>query len=457
MTKGEIPENLIVPLPESWNNADYFDNDILRSSKLPCLVELKGCKIKELAKKYAPFIYFHKCEEYFPCDPTEFFKQSELRYRTKDILLENVKLVDIFSGTIPNELNCHKRFSDRGLFKERNGFYLALKDGNNKFIFGINPKSWTNQVPPVYFSFHLAEQNHFIITYWFFYAYNDFINNHEGDWEGIDLKFQAIKEDGNLKYVLDGLFYHAHNNKKEFKEPSNFYCKWNRPLVFVATGSHASKKGSPSLLKKSNGQPCKAKVQSERAVEEFGKAKENEEFNLNLKIEELLSDLEILFSGDQDLSDSSSIADLMRSKKKLDQALIKMKKILKLDDFKKITSLSKFENILMNDLKNLSPNSYSKLKNILSCGTSETKGIRERIGAKYCWDSSKNLQALTKKVEWVKFGGLWGKLGKMKCTSGPFSPYHKFEEVSCSNIDENILCEYPIVLFPEWFDDDSET
>lgn len=77
-----------------------------------------------------------------------------------------------------------------------------------------------------------------VIQYWFCYYYDDWVNQHEGDWEGVSIFLRRAGND----YVGVGASYNAHETGKrrhwsqvEKSDEGNTH-----PLVFVAAGSHAS-------------------------------------------------------------------------------------------------------------------------------------------------------------------------------------------------------------------------
>jgi hypothetical protein len=71
------------------------------------------------------------------------------------------------------------------------------------------------------------------LTYWFFYAFNDGTNNHEGDWERVTIRF---RQDGNPSDMLFSA--HTHTRRVAWKDvekdPST-----GQPVVYVSKGSHA--------------------------------------------------------------------------------------------------------------------------------------------------------------------------------------------------------------------------
>jgi hypothetical protein len=79
------------------------------------------------------------------------------------------------------------------------------------------------------------------LQYWFFYYFNDWNNTHEGDWEYIQLVFEASNASEALSRRPSRIGYSQHaggewadwNSKKLGREG-------DRPVVYVAKGSHAN-------------------------------------------------------------------------------------------------------------------------------------------------------------------------------------------------------------------------
>jgi hypothetical protein len=81
-----------------------------------------------------------------------------------------------------------------------------------------------------------ARDDDLAIQYWFCYFYDDWANQHEGDWEGICIFLRHDEK----KYRAVGASYYAHETGKrrhwaEVERESD-----DHPRVFVAAGSHAS-------------------------------------------------------------------------------------------------------------------------------------------------------------------------------------------------------------------------
>ncbi|MBM3127904.1 MAG: hypothetical protein FJ009_04620 [Chloroflexi bacterium] len=74
------------------------------------------------------------------------------------------------------------------------------------------------------------------IQYWFCYFYDDWANQHEGDWEGICV---FLRRDG-AEYTPVGASYYAHETgtRRHWAEVEK--AEGDHPRVYVAAGSHAS-------------------------------------------------------------------------------------------------------------------------------------------------------------------------------------------------------------------------
>ncbi|HEY4721259.1 MAG TPA: hypothetical protein VII92_05400, partial [Anaerolineae bacterium] len=76
------------------------------------------------------------------------------------------------------------------------------------------------------------------IQYWFCYYYDDWANQHEGDWEGICLFLRR----GAAGYEALGASYYEHEGgiRRHWPEVNRSITGGTHPLVYVAAGSHAS-------------------------------------------------------------------------------------------------------------------------------------------------------------------------------------------------------------------------
>ncbi len=93
--------------------------------------------------------------------------------------------------------------------------------------------------------YRMARQGDYLnLQYWFLYAYNDWaatfggLNDHEGDWEGVQLFFRL--EGGRPVEPPAYICYQGHNSRitKPWQHP-DVSLSGDHPNVYVAAGSHA--------------------------------------------------------------------------------------------------------------------------------------------------------------------------------------------------------------------------
>jgi hypothetical protein len=99
------------------------------------------------------------------------------------------------------------------------------------------------QAPPVVYA-HIAREtgsSGLALQYWFFWYFNQFNDLHEGDWEGMQLGFEANSATEALReepYEMI-LFQHAGGERADWDD-SKVQKEGNRPIVYPAAGSHAT-------------------------------------------------------------------------------------------------------------------------------------------------------------------------------------------------------------------------
>ena len=116
---------------------------------------------------------------------------------------------------------------------------------------GCGYEQWARRIskgsePTVYA--HVATDRGFpgklALQYWFFYAFNDFNNTHEGDWEMIQLVFDAgdaaaaLQEDQPAEV---GYSSHEGAERAAWDDDKLQVVDGTHPVVFPAAGSHANK------------------------------------------------------------------------------------------------------------------------------------------------------------------------------------------------------------------------
>ena len=81
------------------------------------------------------------------------------------------------------------------------------------------------------------------LQYWFFYAFNDFNNTHEGDWEMIQLVFDAADAEDAIGEPPVEVGYSSHEGAERaaWDDDKLELVDETHPVVFPAAGSHANK------------------------------------------------------------------------------------------------------------------------------------------------------------------------------------------------------------------------
>ncbi len=93
---------------------------------------------------------------------------------------------------------------------------------------------------------HITKQagvpNKLALQYWFFYAFNDFDNLHEGDWEMIQLNFDAATPEQALAKGPSMIGYSQHEGaeKADWGAAKLQIVNGTHPVVYPASGSHAN-------------------------------------------------------------------------------------------------------------------------------------------------------------------------------------------------------------------------
>jgi hypothetical protein len=88
------------------------------------------------------------------------------------------------------------------------------------------------------------------LQYWFFYPFNDFNNTHEGDWEMIQLVFDAPDAGTALERIPSAVGYSSHEGAERaaWDDDKLEIVDGTHPVVYPASGSHANKFGEALYL-----------------------------------------------------------------------------------------------------------------------------------------------------------------------------------------------------------------
>lgn len=105
-------------------------------------------------------------------------------------------------------------------------------------------RSWNGDRKPTVYARVATDPTHrgkLAVEYWLFYTFNDSTGKHEGDWEKVQVDFNAATPEQALArdpYRVD-LSQHAGGEHSDW-EDRRVARRGTHPLVYVATGSHAN-------------------------------------------------------------------------------------------------------------------------------------------------------------------------------------------------------------------------
>jgi hypothetical protein len=189
-----------------------------------------------LAEKHAPVVRLVQQADDDPCAYGEPFIPTDI-----DLLLDEptvalrgpwnrTDLVEI--GPSANDL------VDR--------FEYHLDFPGNALDPGCDYNRWAQRLTagsePAVYAHVVGEQGQVALQYWFFYPFNDFNNTHEGDWEMIQLVFDAPDASAALGEEPVEVGYSSHEGAERAAwGDAKLELVGPRPVVYPAAGSHANK------------------------------------------------------------------------------------------------------------------------------------------------------------------------------------------------------------------------
>jgi hypothetical protein len=193
---------------------------------------------KALAQRYAPVVRLveqeKECgygEPYSPLDVRVLFGEPTVALRgpweTDDLIRIAPAAADLSRGLYEHHLDFPGNALAPGCGYER---------WNDRVKAGSRPTAYAHVVSDAGHPGRLALQ------YWFFYAFNDFNNKHEGDWEMIQLVFEADDAESALETEPREIGYSQHEGaeRADWTDEKLERVQGTHPVVHVAAGSHAN-------------------------------------------------------------------------------------------------------------------------------------------------------------------------------------------------------------------------
>ncbi len=193
---------------------------------------------EELAEKFAPVVRLK--EQVEPCGPGEPYEPIDV-----DVLLDNVGVA--FRGpwdevnvvkVAPTADDLAQGFPDYHL--DFPGEALSpgctYEEWQQRLTVGSEPTMYARVVNEP------GRPGQLALQYWFFYVFNDFNNKHEGDWEMIQLDFDAANAEDALAATpaLVGYSQHEGAESAEWVDEKLEIVDGTHPVVYPAAGSHAN-------------------------------------------------------------------------------------------------------------------------------------------------------------------------------------------------------------------------
>jgi hypothetical protein len=197
---------------------------------------------QRLAEKYVPITMLRE-QRSPPCDT----KEEQYQPTSVDAVLGNPTV------TLAHELpdgkleDVKKAPTAADIAGKRDGWYLDYEGkvlGDTCVYAKAFKKLLKEGKAPAITYAHIArEPNHggFVLQYWFFWYFNQFNDLHEGDWEGMQLAFEAETAAEALKEEPSEiiLFQHAGGERASW-EDGKVQKEGTHPIVYPAAGSHAT-------------------------------------------------------------------------------------------------------------------------------------------------------------------------------------------------------------------------
>ena len=191
-----------------------------------------------LAEKFAPVVRLVEQEEecgpgepYEPMDVEALFGDSTVALRGPWNALDLVKI-----GPTAEDL--------AGLFEYHLDFPGdALEPGCTYELWARRLTQGSDPAIYAHVASERAAPGKLALQYWFFYPFNDFNNTHEGDWEMIQLAFDADDAADALdeRPVEVGYSSHEGAEKAAWDDDKLEIVGGTHPVVYPAAGSHANK------------------------------------------------------------------------------------------------------------------------------------------------------------------------------------------------------------------------
>jgi hypothetical protein len=212
---------------------------------LPALAKADYADEQALADRYAPVVRLvtqdEECgpgEPYEPIDVDLLFGDDTVALRGPWNATDLVKIGPQASDLV-NRYEYHLDYPGSALNPG-----CGYEKWNRRLTERSSPTVYAHVVTDPHYPGQLSLQ------YWFFYVFNDFNNLHEGDWEMIQLDFDAEDAADALTKTPTAVGYSSHEGAERaaWGDEKLQIADGTHPVVYPAAGSHANKFGHALYL-----------------------------------------------------------------------------------------------------------------------------------------------------------------------------------------------------------------
>lgn len=218
---------------------------------------------QELAEKFAPIVYHSSDESNYPTNVDWFLSKTELWFHDvipvqspqsplplpyspppplspitvpwKVLIIKAPNQDHLVSQHYTGNFGAADTFYSYGTRSKGKHQTFYLKDVAEVYRVGsMNSRDWTT-----YFHAYPNIQGGITIQYWRFYAYNDAVNNHGGDWEGLHMVLDSSHNPNEIVLL-------QHGNLKCLS-PIKFEWEGSHILVFSEGGGHATRSSGEDI------------------------------------------------------------------------------------------------------------------------------------------------------------------------------------------------------------------
>jgi Vacuolar protein sorting-associated protein 62 len=176
----------------------------------------------DLLKKYAPVLYFHPEEKVYPWGIDSMLSNADLKK-----LRNNRKAQMPLSPKALLSNNSDKLYLDLRNIVPYYNAVSALNSSNKtfeKFPFRV----YGRQVDPQ------KNSTYIVLQYWLFYPFNQWHNDHEGDWELVQIRYAKDR------HAPDQLTTSHHHSGTVIAWDKVSKIKGTHPKIFIAKGGHGN-------------------------------------------------------------------------------------------------------------------------------------------------------------------------------------------------------------------------